>query len=180
MAFFDDLGKKISQAGQTVAQKTKDVTEVARLNGAIIDEEKKINGNYAEIGKLFVKKCADTEDGEFVTLLKLIKESEEKIASYRQQVQDIKGIVKCEKCGAEVASGMAFCSSCGNAMPVKKANESKVVCNSCGAELDSGAKFCVSCGAKVEEQIKNVKVCPACGVEVSEGSAFCTSCGAKL
>ena len=41
MAFFDDLGKKISQAGQNAVQKTKEMTDIARINGMISDEEKK-------------------------------------------------------------------------------------------------------------------------------------------
>lgn len=182
MAFFDDLGKKISQAGQTVAQKTKDVTEVARLNGAILDEEKKINSNYNEIGKLFVKKFSDTDDAEFAALVSLIKESEEKIANYRRQVQDIKGVVRCDKCGAEVANGMAFCSACGNAMPIKKAaSENTSVCKVCSAVLPAGTRFCAACGASVEQAGPvQKKVCPVCGVEVANDSSFCTACGAKL
>lgn len=153
MAYFDDIGKRISQAGHAVAKKTKDVTGVARLKGAIIDEEKKINCTYTEIGKLFVKKCADTDDLGFVALLNLIKESEEKIEDYRRQILDIKGIARCAKCGAEVASGTAFCSSCGNAMAAEKVEDDKVICSACGAELASEAKFCISCGTRVEERI---------------------------
>ena len=54
MAFFDDLGKKLSQAGQSAVQKTKEVADIARLNSAIYDEEKRIDSNYLEIGKLYV------------------------------------------------------------------------------------------------------------------------------
>ena len=39
MSFFDDLGKKLSQAGQTAVQKTKEMADVAKLNSAISDEE---------------------------------------------------------------------------------------------------------------------------------------------
>lgn len=52
MAFFDDLGKKLSQAGQTAVQKTKEITDIARINGLISDEEKKVNNNYYQIGKI--------------------------------------------------------------------------------------------------------------------------------
>ena len=105
MSFFDDLGKKLSQAGQTAVQKTKEMADIAKLNSAISDEEKRIDDNYLQIGKLYVS----LHDAEH--------EAEGKIKGYRQQIKDIKGIVKCEKCGAEVSKDAAFCSACGAPMP---------------------------------------------------------------
>ena len=48
--FFDDLGRKISQAGQSAVQKTKEMTDIVKLNSSIADEEKKIRNSYVEIG----------------------------------------------------------------------------------------------------------------------------------
>ena len=157
MDFFDNIGKKLTKAGQAVAQKTKDVTGIAKLNSAIYDEEKKINNTYTEIGKLFVKKNADTSEPDFAALIGLIKESEDLIRSYRGQILEIKGVVRCEKCGAEVTNGSAFCTFCGNAVPVRTKkdndaeNDGKSVCRVCGVELEEGAHFCTACGAPTGE-----------------------------
>ena len=35
MSLFDDIGKKFSQAGQTVAQKAKDTASIVKINSAI-------------------------------------------------------------------------------------------------------------------------------------------------
>lgn len=35
MPFFDDLSKKISKAGQTALQKTKDMADIAKLRNTI-------------------------------------------------------------------------------------------------------------------------------------------------
>lgn len=118
MSFFDDLGKKLSQAGQTAAQKTKEIAETAKLNSQISDEEKKINELYLQIGKLYVSLHDENHEADFDELIKSIHESEDKVKEYRQQVKEIKGIVVCEKCGAEVSNGAAFCSACGAPMPV--------------------------------------------------------------
>ena len=118
MAFFDDLGKKLTQAGQTAAQKTKEIAEIAKLNSQISDEDKRIESNYSQIGKLYVTLHGENCESDFTEMISAIRESEKKIAEYRQQISDIKGIVKCEKCGAEVANGAAFCSACGAPMPV--------------------------------------------------------------
>lgn len=205
MAFFDDLGKKISLAGQTAVQKTKEMTDIARINGAISDEEKKVNNNYFQIGKLYVAMHSADYESDFAGMIAAIKESEAKIRDYRQQIQDIKGVVRCEKCGAEVPSNVAFCSSCGAAMPKQTttvADENAIKCTGCGAMVSKNMRFCTSCGKPMTDILQSqtsaqsvtetVQVasqtapasdsnkCPNCGVEVADGLAFCTECGTKL
>lgn len=43
-----------------------------------------------------------------------IEEIEKKIADYRKQLQEIKGVQCCPNCGEEVSKGMAFCCFCGS------------------------------------------------------------------
>ena len=178
MAFFDDLGKKISQASQSAVQKTKDITEIAKYNSAISDEEKKIAGLYSEIGKLYVSLYKDAPASEFAALVEGIKASEETIAKYKDQIKDIKGILTCTSCGAEIPTGSAFCSSCGTAAPVVEAPVGPV-CSNCGAALTEGSAFCTSCGASVSAPATDPNKCANCGAVLAEDSAFCTSCGAK-
>ena len=118
MAFFDDLGKKISNAGQTVAQKTKDVTELAKLNVSIAELDKKLNKLFQDIGKLYVDKHAEDFEEGFGELISLAKQTEKEIDAAKKQIVEIKGVVNCEKCGAEVDRNSAFCTVCGNQMPV--------------------------------------------------------------
>ena len=193
MAFFDDLSKKISQAGQTAVQKTKEMTDIARINGMISDEERKVNNNYYQIGKLYVAMHSADYENDFAGMIAAIKESEQSIVEYRQQIQDIKGVVRCEKCGAEVASNVAFCSSCGAPMPAQTqvVDENMIKCPGCGQLVSKSMRFCTSCGKpmndigqnQTSQQVeidKTVKKCPECGVEVEDGVVFCTECGTKL
>lgn len=199
MAFFDDLGKKLSQAGQTAVQKTKEMTDIARINGMISDEEKKVNNNYYQIGKLYVAMHQTDFESDFAEMMTAIKESETKIRDYKQQIQDIKGVVRCEKCGAEVVSNVAFCSSCGAPMPKQdtSANNGNLIkCTGCDAMVDKNMRFCTSCGKPTADIVKDANDipsvinestaepvtnrCPNCGVAITEGLAFCTECGTKL
>lgn len=192
MAFFDELGKKISQAGQTAVQKTKEMTDIAKLNGMISDEEKRINNNYYQIGKLYIEIHQNDFENNFAGMINAIRDSEAKIAEYKQQIQNIKGVVRCEKCGAEVDKNVAFCSSCGspiqNQAPTPVENTNLIKCAGCGAMIDSNMRFCTSCGkpvaanaAPVEQPpVETTKKCPKCGVDVANDSAFCTECGTKL
>lgn len=117
MAFFNDLGKKLSSAGQATMQKTKEMADIAKLNASIYEEEKKIKTNYSEIGKLYVSLHSEDCEENFASMIAAIRASEEAIVDLKKQIQDVKGVKRCEKCGAEVAVNAAFCNSCGAEMP---------------------------------------------------------------
>lgn len=198
MAFFDELGKKISQTGQSAVQKTKDMAEVAKINSMISDEEKSINNNYYQIGKLYTSMHPYDCEGEFKGMINSIHESEKKIAEYREQVQKIKGVVKCEKCGGEVSINSAFCNSCGAPMPkrtpTQQPNENMVKCSKCGKYVKKGMRFCTSCGNPMQQaSVQNVpedtntmetqvhRKCPNCGFETTDPETlFCNECGTKM
>lgn len=148
MAFFDDLGKKISQAGQSAVQKTKDMTEIAKYNSEISDAERKIAGLYSEIGILYAKLHRDNPEEQFAPMIKAITEAESRIAECREQIKDIKGITVCANCGAQV-TGSAFCSVCGTPVPVQE-KPAGAFCKNCGSPLADGSAFCTSCGTRRE------------------------------
>ncbi len=52
MAFFDTLGKTISEKGKEATQKAKVLAETMQLKGQISTEENNIQLAYQEIGKL--------------------------------------------------------------------------------------------------------------------------------
>ena len=152
MAFFEQLGKKIADAGQGVAQQTKNFTDVAKLNSTISEKEKKINQLYTAIGQAIYAAHKDDADFEAAQSIGEINTLLDEIAQCREKINEIKGITKCPGCGADVPRGSAFCSSCGTAIP----------------------------HVEPEPAASSARVCPGCGAEVSEDSLFCNSCGRKL
>ena len=193
MAFFDDLGKKITQTSQDVVQKTKDTAEVIKLNSMISDEEKRINNLYSEVGKKYFELYSDSYDQELENMIIGIKEAKSKIEEYAEQIKKLKGIVRCPNCGGEVQYGAPFCSSCGSRMATQ--NTSTIVnssdvkhCTACGAAVATECAFCTHCGTKFEEKssveteppINTQKMCPNCNNEVADDSVFCMNCGTKL
>ncbi len=152
MGFFDDIGKKLSNVGQTVAQKGKDVVDTAKLNSAISDEQKKIEKAYEKIGRLYAERHADSPEPDFVEYLDEIKASENAIAECQQKLQDLKGVTVCPACGAEVGTDSMFCPNCGNRMRTEPPKSQGPACPNCGAPLEPGSKFCTSCGVAVEEE----------------------------
>lgn len=192
MAFFDSISKKVSEASQSTIQKAKELSDVTKYNSMISEEEKKMNSIYLQIGKLYVSMYANHAGEEFAGLIVGITESEEKIAEYRKQIQIIKGIRRCEQCGAEVSKDALYCISCGAAMPKMENQENSdyIKCAGCGAMVRKGMKFCTTCGRSMElvaitengntENLKNLKVCTNCGIELTDDIAFCSECGTKV
>lgn len=193
MAFFDKLSKTVSEASQKTIAKTKELADTFRLNTMISEQEKIITNQYFQIGKLYVSIHKDNYEDDFSGMISAIAEAEAKIRDYKKQIQDIKGVQRCEKCGAEVPNGAAFCSSCGATMPKIQTPEPTdyVKCENCGTNVKKGMRFCTSCGKPMEtvaapaakESVVETaaeKTCSNCGAKVETDLAFCTECGTKL
>lgn len=165
MAFFDNLGKKASEATSRAMQKAQDLSETAKLNSTISDEEKRINATYSQIGKLYVE--LHREDGEeaFSELLGVIREAEEKISSCQKQIQDMKRTMRCEKCGAEVPRDSLFCSTCGAQIVREKEPADVPRCDKCGAPITDWMRFCTTCGNPLPQPANTKEV----GMESAEG-----------
>lgn len=153
MAFFEELGKKITDAGQGVAQQTKNFTEVTRLNGAISDREKQAAALYTALGTAYYKAHAADGQAEEKETIAQITALLNEIAQYQEEVKRIKGIGKCPACGADVQAGAAFCPACGAAIPAPQtpppAAPAGRVCPNCGQSVGAENIFCNHCGTRL-------------------------------
>lgn len=194
MAFFDKLSKSVTEVSQKTIAKTKELADTSKLNSMISEQEKIITNQYFQIGKLYVSIHKDDFEDDFAGMIAAIADADAKIKDYKKQIHDIKGVQRCEKCGAEVSNGAAFCSSCGATMPKVQLpiSDDYVKCENCGTEVKKGMRFCTSCGkpmdavvaASAEMEIQTValqeRTCQNCGAKVDDSIAFCTECGTKL
>ena len=149
MGYFDAIGKKITQTGQGVVQKTKDTAEVLKLNGLISDEQKRINNYYCEMGKLYFNLHADSCEAGFEEFVAGIRDASAKIDAYSEQIKKLKGLVNCPNCGSTVPYNAPFCATCGSQIN-RPASSEVARCASCGMPLADNAAFCTNCGAKVQ------------------------------
>ena len=155
MGFFYDFGKKITEAGQGAIAKAKDFADIAKLNSGISEAEQNINSAYTEIGRLYYEVHQNDYEECFAEQFSTVRALSEKIQELEKQIIDVKGVVKCPNCGAEVPKTASFCAVCGSAIPVQPAAEEPVdqdvkKCPACGEIIKSGASFCMKCGAKIE------------------------------
>lgn len=157
MAFFEQTGKWIADAGQGLAQKKKTFSDVTRLNGIISAHEKKIAQLYASLGQTYYEQHKEDAAAEQLPQIQEINQLFAEIARCREELTQIKGIAKCPNCGAEVSLNSNFC-------------------NICGAKLPQPAEAAAETAGEAAE----VPTCPNCHAPVKEGNSFCTNCGAKL
>ena len=182
MSLFEQIGKKISDAGQGVAQQTRNLTEITRLNGESLDTDKKINALFQEVGRAYYTEHIDDGTQPYRASLDMIKELYAKRIQIQDRIKQIKGVTKCPQCGGDVPLGAQFCNNCGYNVGLR-ANR---VCIKCGTPLAGDDAFCTVCGTKNplipdEKQTVNrgIKHCEKCGAVLTPGTQFCTSCGAK-
>ncbi len=158
MSIFDDLGKKISKAGGNAVEKTKQRTEISRINGRIKEENKKIDESYRKIGEMFVENFREEAPEEFLVFIRQIDESHDNIEKYLEDINKVKGVKKCPSCGTILPDDAHFCSKCG--IDFKEAESRRL------SEEEEGSNqimACPECGAIIKE---DVDVCPACGVKI--------------
>ena len=113
MSVFNEIGQKISNSSQLVAKKTKNLTEVARHNILISEENKKIEQLFGKLGQEYYNKFGASPDGELDEVCSEIRDCFTKIESYSEEIKKIQSARICPSCGAECPSDIAFCGNCG-------------------------------------------------------------------
>ena len=154
MAIFDEIGKKISQTTQSAVKGTKGLAETTRINMKISEEQKIVDSLIMQLGNRFYELHHDTADDNFSSLCMSISESLSKIENLKTEIQNIKGVRKCQNCGAEIPLTSVFCGTCGyntckgNATS-EQTSQRTPLCSNCNQELADDAAFCTKCGQKV-------------------------------
>lgn len=158
MAFFEQLGKRISDAGQGVAHQAKSFADVTRISNEISGKERQIVQLYQKVGQLYYERHSEDPAPEYQEEIDALKALFAEIAQRKEEIKQIKGIEKCPNCGADVPSQSAFCNACGTRMaPVSEpagapdAGEAARICPACGAAVGQDNLFCTHCGVKLDE-----------------------------
>lgn len=112
MDFFSKLGDTISATGRDVSKKARDLTGLAKLNMDVRSKEEYVLRQYAEIGKQYFEQHKEDAEPDFAEI-KLIKEALEEIEALKSEIADLKGLKKCQSCGAALNVEDAFCKKCG-------------------------------------------------------------------
>lgn len=174
MAFFEHLGKTVNNATQEAVKKTKNATEIAKLNSQISSLKAKAEQNYQALGERYFQLFGDAPVTELAELVDNLKDLTSQISACEKEIQVLMGMIQCPSCGKLLEKDSVFCTSCG----LKIIPEDAVICPNCHVVLDKNAAFCNNCGQKIisDESV----VCHNCYTVLPKDTTFCTNCGAKI
>ncbi len=113
MAFFKQIGKRITDVSQGVAQQTRNLTDITRLNAKIAEKKETMSQLLFEMGHDYYqkhRKDTDCEEQEYVDRLNALFLE---IMKCQDEVELLKAPNTCKACGARLAEGASICMNCG-------------------------------------------------------------------
>ena len=110
---FSDLGKKLSKLGQDTKNGVQKVSDSVSISNKISQEKKSLERLFALIGEAVYKENPDSPKEGLEDEWAAVKVAYANIASFTEQLNQLKGIVCCPNCGRPAATGDKFCAKCG-------------------------------------------------------------------
>ena len=89
MAFFDELGKKLSGVSRVAVRKAKEVTDIGSLKLQIADENRKLSKIYENLGREYYDRFQNEAAEELSGLVKQIKDSTDKVAALQDEISRV-------------------------------------------------------------------------------------------
>ncbi|MBS5387485.1 MAG: zinc ribbon domain-containing protein [Clostridiales bacterium] len=113
--FFEDLGKRIGETAETVANKAGEAVEIQRLRSQIRSLERENEKDLTEIGNIIYRLYRKNKkvEEEAAAYCEAIENREDSIREYQHKIVEVRGAVKCHACGRMAAKEMSFCPYCG-------------------------------------------------------------------
>jgi hypothetical protein len=145
MAFFKDLGKKITEGVQDASEKASELVEVNKLNFAISKEKGAIEDAKKQIGtKIFATYQAGGSVPEMLSAdMADIDSHLQAVAGLEAKIRALKGVPE-EPVVSEVQMQIASAPASAADVAVSPGR----FCSNCGARMVEGAAFCGECGQK--------------------------------
>ena len=112
MDVFEKIGDTIVNVGKDVSSKAKELSGVAKLKMDIRSKEEFVEKQYALIGKKYFETHKDDDILDYGECSS-IEEALQSIKEMKKQLMELKGVKRCDKCGAEIPEGTNFCGRCG-------------------------------------------------------------------
>lgn len=107
------ISETISETGKNVSEKTKQVSDTAKLNAKIISSEHSVSDNYTLIGKYYYDTYKDSPDEEIAEAVNAVTAALATISELKGKRLALKGRIKCTCCNAACPIEDSFCGKCG-------------------------------------------------------------------
>ncbi len=120
MGFFDELLSTTKTVASTAGKKTDEAVKISKLKVKKAQINSDIKTKYEKLGTMVYQMAkADEKDGEaFDAAIADIDASCEALVAIDKQIDDLTGVITCEKCGAKTKDDNSYCPKCGAKLPV--------------------------------------------------------------
>ncbi len=89
MGFFDTMEKAVTETGQGISRKAKELAEVTRLKNMLHTCEEVMDQNYREIGRAYYEAHKDKPDNEYARQCKAIADAQKGAEALREQLANV-------------------------------------------------------------------------------------------
>lgn len=145
-----DFFERIEGATKNMVGKGKDLTEIFQIEREISVQEKEIEKFKILIGDYVLGKNLFEEEEQIGAYVKEINLRKESVRIRRENILNLKNLIKCPACELELPKDAKFCKNCGAQIGTQEAIEVlQGICGNCGSQVTEGAKFCSKCGNKI-------------------------------
>ncbi len=114
MTMFENLGKKLSETGKVIGDKTKQVSETAQLNYKITAAERQQEELFAVLGRIVYENDKNNSQSPYYAKCEEIAAKQAQIDELRKKADAVKGLLVCANCGAECDIKNEYCPKCGS------------------------------------------------------------------
>lgn len=117
MGLFDDISGTFNKVANTTIKKSKDLTELTKLSLKLSSEEGDLAKLYENLGKIVYEAAKNKETPKTNEVFSQIDIRIASIQDINENIEQLKGVIICPKCGTKNKETDTFCSSCGEKLP---------------------------------------------------------------
>lgn len=89
MEFFDKLERAVTETGQGIGRKAKELAEITKLKNMLHTCEKVMDQNYREIGRKWYEAHKDEENNEYAKECKALRDAQAGADALKEQIDAI-------------------------------------------------------------------------------------------
>ena len=109
MGFLDDFADVIDNVSSEVKDRASEMKDTYALKREYRDTEKYLNVRYIELGKKYYKRNKNRNKKELAD----ITDALERLDWLQAKIDEIRGTVECDECGATNDKEAVYCNRCG-------------------------------------------------------------------